>query len=166
MAKYDMCDQMYSSLGGKVIAKNKPLTTPLLVLLGGMLLFAINGFLIKNQEFVNLKSALVLFGSALTLVGGTILGMRLFGRSTAPYCTKPEGYLKREELKFTKEQKAQVLGLIQKGEFDTLRAMPQSDISTLMVAIYSSHRSPLQVAQAFEYIDLELRPISPLKILE
>ena len=114
----------------------------------------------------DLKSALVLFGATFAMVGGAILVTRIAGNSTLPYHNNDGNFLRREELKFKKEQKQKVLELLDNGDITALRQIPSDGISALVVELYSSPKSGYMAAQAFEYIDLELQPVSELKIVE
>ena len=166
MAKYDMCEVMYTLPNGVIEKRRKSIVTPLAILIAGLALGAINSLITGTSDMVNIKSALVLFGAAFVMIGGAMLFARMAGHSSAPYHQKDRCYLHRKELKFNKEQKSSVLDLLKKGDFTTLRNFPSDGISALLVVIYTSPKSGFTAAQAFEYIDLELHPISELKIVE
>ncbi|MBQ2373809.1 MAG: hypothetical protein II299_01695 [Alistipes sp.] len=166
MAKYDMCEALYALPNGMIEKRRKSIVTPVAILIVGLVLGIINFLIVGTQDTVNLKSALVLFSASFVMVGGAMLFARVAGHSSAPYHKKDHCYLNRNELKFNKEQKNSVLDLLKKGDFTTLRNFPSDGISALLVVIYTSPKSGFTVAQAFEYIDLELHPISELKIIE
>lgn len=165
MAKYDMCEALYALPGGDIVCRRKSITTPLAMVIAGLALLVINNFMIGELDMPNLKSTLVLFGAVFVMVGGALLFARIAGHSTAPYHQKDHCYLHHEELKFNKEQKSVVLDLLNKGDFTTLRTIPSDGISALVVEIYTSPKSGFTAAQAFEYVELELRPTSELKIV-
>lgn len=166
MAKYNMCEAMYALPEGKIIPHKKPITIPLLILIAGAALLAVNGWLLAGVDMPDLKSALVLFGAAFIMVGGAIACSRIAGNSTNPYLKNDGCFLKREELKFRKEQKPTVMELFGRGNFTNLRQIPSDGVSSIVVEVYSSPKSGFTAAQVFEYIDLELQPISELKIIE
>ena len=66
--------------------------------------------------------------------------------------------------KFIQEQKNIVVDLLRKGDFATLRSLKQSDVSALTVVEYSSPKCRVVACQAFEYLELELRPVSDLAL--
>ena len=166
MAKYDMCEALYTLPNGIIKKRRKSIVTPLAILIAGLALGTINSLITGTLDMVNLKSALVLFGAAFIMVGGAMLFARVAGHSSIPYHTNDHCYLRRKELKFNKEQKSAVLDLLKKGDFTTLRNFPSDGISALLVVVYTSPKSGFTAAQAFEYIELELRPVSELKIVE
>lgn len=166
MAKYDMCEAMYALPEGNIIPHKKPATIPLLIFIAGVVLLAVNGWLLSGIDVPDLKSALVLFGATFIMVGGAITCARFAGRSTSPYFKNDSCFLLREELKFRKDQKQSVMELFGEGNFINLRQISSDGVSSVMVVVYSSTKSGFTIAQAFEYIDLELQPISELKIIE
>ncbi|MBR4995359.1 MAG: hypothetical protein IKY82_04795 [Alistipes sp.] len=149
---------------GAVIMRRKSVVMPIALLIAGIGLFVLNCFIESSVENGNLKSALVLFGAIFAIVGVVIFAIRVSGTSQAPYCLKDGCFLNKRELKFAKEEKNEVVDLVHKGDFTTLRKFRQSDVSTLVVVEYSSPKSALEACQVFEYVELELRPISDLKL--
>lgn len=166
MAKYNMCEAMYALPKGEIVPYKKPITAPLSIFIIGVILLVVNGWTLAGVDMPNLKSALVLFGAAFIMVGGTITCTRLTGKSTSPYFKKDGCFLQREELKFRKDQKSSILELVRNGNFTNLRQISSDGVSSLVVEIYSSPKSGFTAAQVFEYIDLELQSISELKIIE
>jgi hypothetical protein len=166
MAKYDMCEAMCALPGGVVTMRRRSLVTPLVIFFIGVALFVCNGFLEGGSDMNNLKSAIVLFGAVFVLVGGAMCVIRLGGGGMAPWCEKESCFLKKEELKFSKEDKMTVVNLVEKQDFTTLRQTPSDGVSAFVVEVYSSSKSGFVAAQAFEYIDLELQPASELKVFE
>lgn len=165
MAKYDMGEALYSLPSGVIECRRKSIVMPIFLLIVGLAMLAINLFTLSSLDMPNLKSALVLFGAVFVMVGGAMLFARLAGHSTAPYHTVDQCFLHREELKFNKEQKSSVLDLLSKEDFTNLRKISASNISALVVVIYTSPKSGFTAAQAFEYMELELRPASELKVI-
>jgi hypothetical protein len=74
-------------------------------------------------------------------------------------------FLKREELKFVKERSSMVRDLVCKGDFATLRSLPDDGVSAVTVVVYSSPRSGFCAAQVFEYVDMELQAVGDIKIV-
>ena len=165
MAKYDMCEALYALPEGKIQPRRKPIAMPLMITLAGAAMVAVNIWVLAGYDIPNLKSALVLFGWVGIMVGGAMLASRLSGKSLAPYHKEDGCFLRREKLKFNKDQKTTVLELVGKGDFTTLRSLPEDGVSAVTVVIYSSPRSKFCAAQVFEYIDLELQPVDDLKIV-
>lgn len=166
MAKNNLREAMYALPGGEVTPHKKPIAMPLLILLAGVAMLLVNGYVLTGADISNLKSALMQFGAVFVIVGGVIAVARLAGVSTRPYYKKDGCFLRHEELKFKKEQKHSVLELLSKGDFTNLRQIPSDGVSAVVVEIYSSPKSGFTVAQAFEYVDFEQRPASEMKIVE
>lgn len=165
MKNYDMREALYALPGGVVQPRRKPVALPLLVAIAGLAMMAANAMLPKNVEYANLKSALVLFGVLFALVGVVVCVIRFSGRSSAPWHVQDGCFLKREELKFVKERSSMVRDLVRKGDFATLRSLPDDGVSAVTVVVYSSPRSGFCAAQVFEYVDMELQAVCDIKIV-
>ena len=160
-----MCEALYALPGGVVQPRRKPVALPLLVAIAGVAMMVANAMLPKSVEYANLKSALVLFGVLFALVGVVVCVIRFCGRSCAPWHVQDGCFLKREELKFVKERSSMVRDLVRKGDFATLRSLPDDGVSAVTVVVYSSPRSGFCAAQVFEYVDMELQAVSDIKIV-
>ncbi|MBR0332459.1 MAG: hypothetical protein IIX20_03000 [Alistipes sp.] len=166
MSKYDMCEALYALPGGVVVKRRKPIAMPAVLLVAGVALLIINSQIEASAEMMNLKSALVLFGAVATVVGAVILVLRMMGGAGAPYHAADGCYLKCKELKFNKEKSAQLRDLVNRGDFTTLRSLPEDGVSAVTVVMYSSPRSGFCAAQVFEYFELELRAVSQLRVTD
>lgn len=165
MKNYDMREALYALPDGIVRPCRKPVTIPVLVTVAGVVMLLLNSMLPAEAEYANLKSAMILFGAVFVIVGFIVSIVRFSGGSTNPWHVIDGCFLKREELKFVKERSSEVKNLVRKGDFTTLRSLPEDGVSAVTVVIYSSPRSKFCAAQVFEYIDLELQPVDDLKIV-
>lgn len=166
MSKYDMCEALYALPGGVVVRRRKPIAMPTALLVAGVALLIINSQIEASAEMMNLKSALVLFGAVMAVVGAVILVLRMMGGAGAPYHAADGCYLKCKELKFNKEKSAQLRDLVNRGDFTTLRSLPEDGVSAVTVVMYTSPRSGFCAAQVFEYFELELRAVSQLRVTD
>lgn len=166
MSKYDMCEALYALPGGVVVKRRKPIAMPTALLVAGVALLIINSQIEASAEMMNLKSALVLFGAIAAVVGAVILVLRMMGGAGAPYHAADGCYLKCKELKFNKEKSAQLRDLVNRGDFTTLRSLPEDGVSAVTVVMYTSPRSGFCAAQVFEYFELELRAVSQLRVTD
>ena len=164
MSKYDMREMIYAQADGAIVPRRKSVVCPICLILVGIGLLVLNGMMEATVENGNLRSALLLFGADFGITGIIMTVVRLSGASKAPYYVKDGCFLDKKELKFTKEQKNIVIDLLRKGDFATLRSLGQSDISALTVIEYSSPKSRVVACQAFEYLELELRPVCDLML--
>ena len=162
MAKYDMCEAMYSMMKGVVEPRRRSMAAPALIAALGVALLLVNGFLIENAvDNSNLKSALVLFGVTLLIVGIVYAIVR---QSGAPYHLQDRCFLCKKELKFYKERREEVVDLVKRADFTTLQQLPEDGVSAVTVVLYSSPRSGFCAAQVFEYEEMEMHPASDLII--
>lgn len=163
MSKRDIYEAIYALPDVNISRRRKPLTVPIALLFSSFALFALNFFIASTVEMSNLKSAVVLLAVILLLVGSVLLLVRLNGGADVPYHEADCCYLKREELKFNKDKKAYIATLIAKADFASLRLMKQDGVSAVTVVAYSSPKSGFYACQAFEYVELELRPICDMQ---
>ena len=153
---------IYAQTEGAIIPRRRSVVMPVMVLVAGVVLLVLTAMIDSTVENGNLRSALMLFGAIFAIAGLVMLVSRLSGASRAPYCVKDGCFLDKKELKFAKEQKNIIIDLLRKGDFTTLRNLKQNDVSALVVTEYSSPKSRVVACQAFEYLELELRPVSDL----
>lgn len=164
MVKYDMCEALCALSKGSIVMRRRSLTMPLVIFFLGVVLFIINSLLEGNTDTANLKSAIVLFGAVFVLIGGSMAVIRLNGKSLTPWHTKEMCFLKKEELRFNKDEKIKVVDLVERQDFTTLRQLNQANISAILVIIWSTPSGDFSVAQAFEYVELEFQPVSKLTV--
>ena len=163
MSKLDIGEALYALPDIEIIQRRKPLTLPITLTMVGFALFAINICVESSVETSNLKSALVLTAVALLLIGGIITLIRISGNDDVPYHAGDGCYLKREELRFEKDKKNYIVTLIENADFSTLRSLKQDGVSAITVTLYSSPKSDFCACQAFEYAELQRRPVSEVK---
>ncbi|MBR6661716.1 MAG: hypothetical protein IKL34_00605 [Alistipes sp.] len=162
MPKNDICEALYALPDVKIIKRRKPLTTPILLLIAGFALIAINSVINSTIETSNIKSALVLAAALLVIVGIVVIMIRISGNDDVPYHVDDKCYLQRKELRFEKNKRAYIAQLINKADFATLLSLKQDGVSAVTVSVYSSPKSGFCACQAFEYVELERRPIGKM----
>lgn len=165
MKNYDMREALYALPNGVVEPRRKPVIIPMLIAIAGVVLLGANTMLPASADYANLKSALILFGAVLVVVGVIMCVVRFSGNSSTPWHVQDGCFLKKEELKFVKERGSKVRDLVSKGDFATLRSLPEDGVSAVTVVMYSSPRSKFCAAQVFEYVDLELQPVTGIKVV-
>lgn len=164
MAKYDINEALCLASEGKVEMHRRSLITPIAIFIIGIVLFVANGFIEGGTDMDDLKSAIVLFGAVFILVGGAMFLVRINGGGMAPWHNTEKVFLKKEELKFVKEDKNRVVNLVEQQDFSTLRQLKQANISAVTVMLWTLPSGKFTAAQVFEYEELELQPISKLMV--
>ena len=97
MPKNDICEALYALPDVKIIKRRKPLTTPILLLIAGFALIAINSVINSTIETSNIKSALVLAAALLVIGGIVVIMIRISGNDDVPYHVDDKCYLQRKE---------------------------------------------------------------------
>lgn len=165
MAKYDMCEALYALPGGVIAERRRSVAVPLLLTVAGAAMLVVNEFVGGSSDYSNLKSALLLFGATLVIAGGIVTAVRLFGGSGIPYHTGEGCYLVRKELRFGKDKAAEVADAVRRGDFDALGAIPEAGVSAITAVLYTSKSGGFKAGQAFEYVELEVRPLCDMKVV-
>lgn len=159
----DFNEALYASSNGVVVERRKPLIMPLIILLVGAALFALNLFIENGEDTNNLKSALVLVGGLVTLVGSAYCAVNIFGGG-APYHKEDKCFLERKKYAFEREYSSAVVKAVEACDKAALDAIVEGDIAALSVICYYSPKSDYCAMQAFAYEDFVYNSISKLSI--
>lgn len=163
MDKIKICEAMYALPGEVVVRRRKSLLVPAVLFAAGAALLVLNhmyGAAMTN----NLSSAAVFLGGSLALAGMITLAARYFSAEGAPYHRTGRSYLRYDELYFERTERAAVERFIAEGAVDQLLAMPRARVPAVAVAVYRTPDNRFAAMQAFEYADLEYRPLTRLRI--
>lgn len=164
MDKHKICEAIYALPGSPVVKRRRSLSIPVALFAAGIAMIALNN-LYGAQWTNNIRSALVFTGGVLALAGAAMSAVRLFGGSGVPYhcgCGSP---LLCEELHFDREQRDDVAATVSGGDVHRLLALRRSEVPALTVVLYRTSDNRFAAMQAFEYADLEYRPVTALKIV-
>lgn len=156
---------MYALPEGTIVKRRKPLLIPVLVLLAGTALIAANNVW-GTQLTNNLRSSLVFVGGALAVTGLLIVLTRLLGSDGKPYHSGQKRFLEYEELYFDRGHGEDVVRYVNGGDVRKVLALQRSRVPAIAVALYRTPDNRFAALQAFEYADLEYRPLSALKIVK
>lgn len=164
MNKHTICEAMYALPGDVVVRRRKsPLVPFMLLALGAALLLANAAY--GAAWSVNLRSAAVFMGGVLILAGAIGSATRIFGSQGAPYHTGERCFLHYDELYFGRDAREAVMRQVRDGAVDGLLAMPHDPVSTIAVAIYRTKDNRFAAMRAYEYADLEYRPLTELRVI-
>lgn len=161
----DFNEALYASSNGVVVERRKSAIVPVLVLLAGVALLVVNYFIENGNDANNLKSALVLVGGCVSLVGVALCGVAIFGGGE-PYHTGDKCFLVRKNYSFDHSQQESVVKAVEACDKLALESIDESDIASVSVLCYHSPRSKFVAMQAFAYEEFVYKSITPLKIKE
>ena len=159
------CETLYASCDGAVVPRRKSLLTPILLLIAGIGLPFLGGLLEDNATADTLHSALVICGIGIALVGAILLLGRCTGDGE-PYHLKRRCFLSSQIRNYERELRSEVLDALGKRDYKALMAIPTSEASGLTVLIYALPDSTFAAAQAYEYAELEYRPIGSVYVMK
>ena len=142
--------------------RRKSLVLPAALLAAGVAILVLNhvyGASMTN----NLRSSAVFIGGSLALAGMITLAARFFSAEGAPLpCRTQLPALRRTLLRALPEPRC---GGPRGGrQLERLLAMPHARVPAVSVAMYRTPDNRFAAMQAFEYADLEYRPLTRLQI--
>jgi len=159
----DFNEALYASSNGVIVERRKSIILPIIVLLAGIALLVANYFIENGTDANNLKSALVLMGGAIALIGIAWCGIRIFGGGE-PYHTADKCFLEREQYSFDRAQQNTIIKAIESCDKTAIDNLEESDIAGLSVLCYHSPRSKYCAMQAFAYEEFVYKAITELKV--
>ena len=165
MDKIKICEAMYALPGEVVVRRRKSLVLPAALLAAGVAILVLNHVYGPSMTN-NLRSAAVFIGGSLALAGMITLAARYFSAEGAPYYRAGRSYLRYDEFYFDRAQGSAVADLVAGGDVERLLAMPHARVPAISVALYRTPDNRFAAMQAFEYTDLEYRPLTRLRIVD
>ena len=165
MDKIKICEAMYALPGEVVVRRRKSLLVPAVLFAAGVAMLVLN-YMYGTGLSNNMRSALVFLGGSLALAGMILLAARFFSAEGAPYYRSGRSYLRYEELYFERRLASEVRECIAQGDMGRLFALPHAQVPAVSVAVYRTPDNRFAAMQAFEYTDLEYRPLTELRIMD
>ena len=150
---------------GVVVKGRKSKVVPLCLTLAGVVLLVVNGLLPATAGYEDLKSALVLFGGVIFATGVLLLLVRLFGDSGVPLYGENRVPLVWSERYYPKSAASAVADCLTRHDWARLRSIAQSQVPAIRLVAYHTPDEGFVACQAFEYVELEERPLTELHIV-
>ena len=165
MNKNQMAELLYALPDGVVVKGRKSKVVPLCLTLAGVVLLVVNGLLPATAGYEDLKSALVLFGGVIFATGVLLLLVRLFGDSGVPLYGENRVPLVWSERYYPKSAASAVADCLTRHDWARLRSIAQSQVPAIRLVAYHTPDEGFVACQAFEYVELEERPLTELHIV-
>lgn len=165
MDKNKICEAMYALPGDVVVRRRKSPVAPIALTLAGAAVIVLNS-VYKAEISLDTAASLVFVGWSLVLTGLAWLMVQLFSSRGVPYHNGAKSTLRYEELFFDRSLRGEVLEAVAEGNIVRLLGMKRNDIPAMTVALYRTLDCRFAAMQAFEYLDLEYKPLSDLKIVD
>ena len=156
MDRNKICEAMYALPGGVVVKRRKSQLRAAVLFIAGVALVVVN----------NMRSAIVFIGGLLILSGMVMAAIQLFGSGGVPFHKDKHCYLVFEELYFDRGVRADVVQSVENGAVDRLLGLARANVPALTVALYRTPDNSFAAMQAFEYADLEYKPLTRLNIVD
>lgn len=158
MDKNILREAMYALPGSVVVKRRKPLLMPAVLFLAGAAMIVSNN-LYGAELTNNLRSSLVFTGGALAVAGLIFVVARMFGSDGLPFHNGLRCYLLYDELYFERGMRDEVLESVAQGDLERLLRIRRADVPALTVSLYRAPDNRFAALQAYEYAELEYRPL-------
>lgn len=165
MNKNELAERLYALPDGIVVKGRKSLLPPALLVATGVALLIADGMLPAAAKYGDLKSALVLFGGVIFAGGLVSLLVRLFGSSGVPLYGEERTPLIWSERRYARSEASAVADCLKRRDWKQLRALEQSDVASVRLVAYRTADDAFVACQAFEYVELEERPLTELQVV-
>ena len=153
MDRNKICEAMYALPGGVVVKRRKSQLRAAVLFIAGVALVVVNNM--YGAELTNnMRSGMVM------------AAIQLFGSGGVPFHKDKHCYLVFEELYFDRGVRADVVQSVEDGAVDRLLGLARANVPALTVALYRTPDNSFAAMQAFEYADLEYKPLTRLNIVD
>ena len=164
MDKNKICEALYALPGGVVVKRRKSMVVPAVLFVVGAAMIVVNN--IYGAELTNnLRSAVVFTGGILAIAGMIAAAAQTFGSGGVPFHKENRSYL-LYELYFDRGVRSEVMQSVDEGAVEQLLGMKHAQVPAVAVAVYRTPDNRFAAMQAFEYAELEYKPLTRLKIVD
>ena len=165
MDKNKICEALYALPAGVVIKRRKSQMLPAVLFIIGAVMLVLNNM--YGAELTNnLRSSAVFVGGILVITGMAMAAIQMFGSGGVPFHKAERCFLLYEELYFDRGIRGEVMQSVADGTVERLLGMKRAQVPALTVALYRTPDNRFAAMQAFEYADLEYKPLTELKIVD
>ena len=164
MDKNKICEALYALPGNIVVKRRKFQLLPAVLFVAGAAMIVVNNMYGADLTN-NLRSSIVFIGGILVVAGMIMAAAQMFG-SGGPFHREERCFLLYEELYFDRGIRSDVMQAVSDGDVERLLGMKRAQVPALTVALYRTPGNRFAAMQAFEYADLEYKPLTELKIAD
>ena len=154
MDKNKICEALYALPGNIVVKRRKFQLLPAVLFVAGAAMIVVNNMYGADLTN-NLRSSIVFIGGILVVAGMIMAAAR-----------EERCFLLYEELYFDRGIRSDVMQAVSDGDAERLLGMKRAQVPALTVALYRTPGNRFAAMQAFEYADLEYKPLTELKIAD
>ena len=165
MNKNKICEAVYALPGNIVVKRRKFQVLPAVLFIAGAAMIVVNNMYGADLTN-NLRSSIVFIGGILVVAGMIMAATQMFGSGGAPFHRAERCFLLYEELYFDRGIRSDVIQAVADGEAERLLGMKRAQVPALTVVVYRTPDNRFAAMQAFEYADLEYKPLTELKIAD
>ena len=173
MDKNKICEALYALPGNVVVKRRKFQLLPAVLFVAGAALIVVNNMYGADLTN-NLRSSIVFIGGIMVVAGMIMAAAQMFGSGGAPFHREERCFLLYEELYFDRGEKygcgSPTCGVgcdcDRYVEFWNLVFTQFDNDGNNNYTLYRPPGNRFAAMQAFEYADLEYKPLTELKIAD
>lgn len=165
MDKNKICEALYALSGNVVVKRRKFQLLPAVLFVAGAALIVVNNMYGADLTN-NLRSSIVFIGGIMVVAGMIMAAAQMFGSGGAPFHREERCFLLYEELYFDRGVRSEVMQSVDEGAVEQLLGMKHAQVPAVAVAVYRTPDNRFAAMQAFEYAELEYKPLTRLKIVD
>lgn len=164
MDKNLMSETLYALSNNEIVKRRKPLTKPIVWSVVGALLILCDFTVLSHFNSDALHLTIVVAAGTMLVIGLTMLFRGLISGDGVPFYQVTGTYVEYEEIYFSKDLRSKVMALCKSGDAAALRALSDSNIPAIVVALYETRDKEICAMQPFEYSELEYRALDEMRL--
>ena len=164
MIANDICKALCALPGDGVELRHRPITTPITIMVIGIVLLIINIVAIDDKSSA-LSMLLLIAGISMLGYGGITTIMRRTNDQLVPYLTSTKRYMDYRERYYDRSQLDTLQLYLAVGDESKLEEIPTSNISAIVLAEYRANDNSIVAYALYEYVDFDYRLIGDVKII-
>ncbi len=162
MITEDICKALYALPGGVVTPRRRTIVVPAVAAAVGMVLLIAN-FFIEDHDGATAMT-LISIGILLLLYGVITTIIRLVTKQTSPYDENAACFMRYQERYYDMEHLAKLIKAIEHDDKEAIERLPESNISSLILIMYSSPANMRTAYALYEYKEFGYRLVQEPKI--
>jgi hypothetical protein len=156
MITEDICKALYALPGGVVTPRRRTIVIPAVAAAVGVVLLIINFLAIDDSDSITAMT-LISIGVLLLLYGVITAILRLVSKQTSPYDVEAGCFMHCEEHYYDAKHLAVILKAMEHDDMEAIERLSETNISSLILIIYSSPAKMRTAYALYEYRDFGYR---------
>lgn len=154
--KQMLCEALYALPEGDVVARRQTIYKPLMAIVLGVALLAVNVALVEDKAGA-LSMTLLVAGGVLAIYGAVAMLLRLCGSERVPYNVGANRYMRYRERYYERALLASLSRAVERGDSAAIDLLPTTNVSAIVLVEYRTPGNTLTAYAIYEYAEYEHR---------